>query len=380
MFEGWEEEEEEQTEPEIHREPEIIAIGGGKGGIGKTVISASLGVGLAMLRKHVVLVDGDLGGADLHRVIGLDKPARTILDFLKKKYDSMQDILLDVPGIDHLKIACGADGSLGMANLPFLQKQKLMRHMRRLNADVILMDLGAGTSFQILDFFLAADKGIVVVKPDPLSILESYNFLKLAVFRQIARLIRRHEDAKRLIEEISLIETHRNSMTVSDLMNEIRKLDGELTLEIEQFLDAFKPYILINMKSSDKDEQNVLGIRTAVGELLSVNAVYLGAIARDDAVNEALIQMQPFILHDPGSIASKQMMEVIVNRLLDRRWIEAVLEKRSIKKRLGRIEGDERKVIMCSIRCMYWEDCDFKEGGFPCALQHFRGIEGFYEV
>lgn len=377
MFEDWEEEE-EASETEIQREPEVLAIGGGKGGVGKTVISASMGVGMAALRKHVVLVDADLGGADLHRAMGLEKPDRTILDFIRRRYDSLQEILVDVPGVPHLRLACGAEGSLGMANLPLFQKKKLIRHIRQLNADAVLLDLGAGTTYHMLDFFLAVDRGIVIVKPDPLSILESYHFIKLAVFRKIALLIRRHDDARSLVREVARIETGRDSMTVSDLLGEMRKLDGELAFRIERFLASFHPMLLVNMKSDDRDEANVLGIRTAAAELLSVELRYLGAIRKDDAVNDALANGMPFLRHDRGCDASKDLTQILVNRLLDRGWLESIRDRRSLRKGLEAAREDSRKVIICSVRCMYWEDCDFREGGFPCALQHFRGIDGFH--
>ncbi|HEX9974331.1 MAG TPA: P-loop NTPase, partial [bacterium] len=85
----------------------VIAVGSGKGGVGKTVLTASLGVGLAALGKEVILVDADFGGANLHICMGLLEPKYTFLDYYTMERETLQDITVDSP-IENLKLISGA--------------------------------------------------------------------------------------------------------------------------------------------------------------------------------------------------------------------------------------------------------------------------------
>ncbi|MFH1941560.1 MAG: P-loop NTPase [bacterium] len=354
----------------------IFAVGGGKGGVGKTVITASLGVGLSMLDKRVVVVDVDLGGADLHSVIGIEKPDRTYHHFLRREYQRLDDVLLEHPSFPSMKILCGAMGSLGDANLPNFQKQKFIRHLEKLDADFIILDLGAGTSYNVLDFFLTADQGIVVVNPDLLSILESYNFLKLVVFRKIAQIIRGHEGALELIQRVVQAETHKESSTVDDLVRGVMQMDADLGSKIEYFLEAFHPMILINMMEEAKEKEKVLSIQAAARELLSVQTIYIGAIRRDKIVRKSLDKMVPFIRYDTKANASKDLTHIISTEILHNGRLQSFRTRHTIRKKGKEDLKAESEEVMCSVRCPYWEECEFKNGGYPCDLHHLTQISG----
>ena len=89
----------------------VYAVGGGKGGVGKTVLTASLGIGLASLGHQVVIVDADLGGANLHTCMGILEPEFTFYHFYTLQKDTLADILLDTP-VENLKLISGACGTL----------------------------------------------------------------------------------------------------------------------------------------------------------------------------------------------------------------------------------------------------------------------------
>jgi len=356
----------------------ILAIGGGKGGVGKTVIAASLGVGLAMLKKRTVIVDADFGGADLHTVMGFEKPKKTYFNFYSQEYKNLSDILLEHPNLGHLKIMSGAIGTLGMANLPHSHKLRFIRHLRKIDADFIILDLGAGSSYNVLDFFLAADQGIVVVNPDPMSILEGYNFVKQVLFRQIAQTIRNYNhDTTELIRRISQTETHRNKSTVEDLIKQITDIDSGLSEKITTFLSQFHPLLLTNMLVQSHDENNVLAIKSAAQELLSTEIEYIGAIHNDETIRASVQKMIPFISYDSKCQASKDLIHIITTKLLHIGKLRSISAKRTIHKE-GKTRLELQKTDhICSVNCLYWEDCEFKKGGFPCEIRHYIGISGF---
>ena len=140
--------------PEV-QDRTVMAIGGAKGGVGKTSITVSLGVLLASLGHQVVIVDADLGGANLHTIMGIDRPSLTFYDFYTHKKERLQDIVLQTD-VENLFIISGACGTLGLANPKYSQKIRFINELKKLDADYILLDLGAGSSYNELDFFLAA--------------------------------------------------------------------------------------------------------------------------------------------------------------------------------------------------------------------------------
>ena len=145
-------------------EPIIWPIAGGKGGTGKSTMVANIGVGLSLLGYKVILVDGDLGGSDLHLFFDQISPPRSLSTFLTKEVSSLQDVLLPTPN-ENLHLVCGGSELVGMANLSYMAKSKLLRHIKSLDADYILIDLGAGSAYNTLDLFTLSNNGIIVCTP-----------------------------------------------------------------------------------------------------------------------------------------------------------------------------------------------------------------------
>ncbi|MHB9098024.1 MAG: AAA family ATPase [Syntrophales bacterium] len=189
----------------------IIAVGGAKGGIGKSVITANLGIHLSSLGFRTVLVDLDLGGSNLHLYLGHRAILQnTINDFLRKRVASLDEVMVKS---DHGPLLIGGDSSeLGSANIDFMKKTKLVRAIHAIDADLVILDLGGDTSFNILDFFLQADYSIVVTTRDSASYIGAYHFLKAALYRKLNRLSGRESrsgegkntDLERFIREATM--------------------------------------------------------------------------------------------------------------------------------------------------------------------------------
>jgi hypothetical protein len=147
--------------------PRVWAIGGGKGGVGKSVITANLALAVARTGARVALVDADLGGANLHTMVGLPSPKLNLSDFIARRVGSLAEIMNPTP-YDNLWLVSGARALLETANPNYGQKGKILRHIANLDVDHVFLDLGAGTALNVLDFFLVARKGILVVVPERL--------------------------------------------------------------------------------------------------------------------------------------------------------------------------------------------------------------------
>ena len=198
--------------------PTIWAVGGGKGGVGKSVISTLLGFWLSQMGKRTVLIDVDFGGANLHTMLGIKSPPKTVNDFITKKYDRLEDICIET-GIENLRLLSGASEILSLANLQFAQKIKIMQSISQLDTDIAILDLGSGTSYNVLDFFLMAHRKIVVLTPQPISIQNAYAFVRNAVYRKLSRLSSQKPALLATIKTAMDPKNEMNVRTVKDLLN-----------------------------------------------------------------------------------------------------------------------------------------------------------------
>jgi flagellar biosynthesis protein FlhG len=161
-----------------------IAIGGGKGGIGKSLVAVTLGIELVRRGLRVVLVDCDLGGANLHSFLGMEYPRETLSDFVLRRVESLSQLVITTP-VPGLGLVSGARNAIQVANPMHQQKLRLLRAVAKLDADVAILDLGAGTHYNVVDFFLQAHHGILVIVPEPTSVENAYRFLKAAFLRRV---------------------------------------------------------------------------------------------------------------------------------------------------------------------------------------------------
>ena len=140
----------------------IWAIGGGKGGVGKRFVAGYLGILLAQKGYKVILADLDLGGANLHTWLGVNSPTKSLSDFIGRETPNISKLLIPTD-INGLRLISGAKDGVEIANLKYTQKRRFLSALRKLDADYIVIDLGAGTSYNTVDFFLLADSQLMVV-------------------------------------------------------------------------------------------------------------------------------------------------------------------------------------------------------------------------
>jgi flagellar biosynthesis protein FlhG len=162
----------------------IITVGGGKGGVGKSIVSSNLAAALAQNGSKVVLVDCDLGAANQHVLFGIDRPNSGLQALIDRKIESLEEALTPTP-LPNLHLVAGTGAAVGAANITHGEKQRIMKRIRALDADVVIVDVGAGVSFNVLDFFELGTQRLLVVTPQVTSIQTAYSFLKGAVLRTL---------------------------------------------------------------------------------------------------------------------------------------------------------------------------------------------------
>lgn len=295
--------------------PKIWAVGGGKGGAGKSVVSTILSFWLAREGKRTVLIDVDLGGANLNTLIGVKNPSRTLNDFVTRKFDSLEDICMDTDA-ENLRLISGASEVLSLANPHFSQKVKLISHFSMLDADYVVLDLGAGTSFNILDFFLAAHEKITVLTPEPTSIQNAYIFVRNAVYRKLSRLCSKNESLRTIIKTAMDPKNELKIRTVKELLEFIQESGGKDVAEpIEREIGKIRPMIITNMVRDNKGKNAGSIVQIVSEKYLMLKPVDLGSVSFDNQIFTMISDMVPLIRLDQSSHAFGNIYEVATKLL-----------------------------------------------------------------
>jgi flagellar biosynthesis protein FlhG len=240
----------------------IITVTSGKGGVGKTNVSVNMALAYARLGKKVVVMDADLGLANVN--VMLNMIPKFNLYHVIRKQKTMKEIMVETSyGIS---IVAGASGFSKIANLTEEERQNFIEELDTLsNADIIIIDTSAGVSSNVLDFIAAADDAVIITTPEPTAITDAYGIIKIIA-------------------------------TEYDNLNMGLKL-------------------VVNRVKSPGEAKKVADRMTNIaGQFLNLKVDYLGFIYDDQTVSQAVLRQKPFMVIDPRCKAS-QCVQHIVGRM-----------------------------------------------------------------
>jgi flagellar biosynthesis protein FlhG len=285
--------------PAPARGPRVWAVASGKGGVGKSLISSSLGLALSRQGKRVVLVDLDLGGANLHTCLGVANPKLTLSNFIDGGQRQISDFIHPIPETK-LGLISGADDGLEIANLKHFQKQKILRNLTNIDTDYVILDLGAGTSFNTLDFFLRAERGIVTVVPDPTSIENTYRFLKCVLTR---RLREAPEQTRKLVTRVLSMrrDEQQKIRTLAALMTALQQLHPDHARRLQDVFDRQKLHVIVNQVIEPTDTELGSSMVMVCGKYFGQKLDYLGYLNHDRHIIAATRQRRPLMTAYPQS-------------------------------------------------------------------------------
>jgi flagellar biosynthesis protein FlhG len=230
----------------------IIAVSSGKGGVGKTNIAINLALAYAQTGKKVIVMDADLGLANVNVVLGVIP--RYNLYHLIRKQKTLSEILVDTSyGI---QIIAGASGFSKIANLSEEERGAFISELAALsNADILIIDCAAGVSNNVISFIAAADDALIVTTPEPTAITDAYGIIKI-------------------------------------IATEIENLDLGLKLIVNRVKSVVE---------GRKVAERVINI---AGQFLNLKVDYLGFVFDDPVVHTSVVRQKPFLVLEPKSRAS----------------------------------------------------------------------------
>lgn len=293
--------------------PHIWSIGGGKGGVGKSLVTANLSLCLALMGYKVVAIDLDLGGANLHTCLGVQIPDKTLSDYLSKKVHHLEELLTPTLN-ENLQIISGAQDDVGIANLKQMHKTKILNKVRELEADFVLIDLGAGTTFNTLDFFISADQGILTTLPEPTSIENTYRFIKSIYHRKLKM-------AEDLLEVGPLIDQAMNAKitqnnTPAQLINKVIEINPDMGHRLQNEIANLVPKLIINQVRTQADIDIGFSMKIVCKKYFGINLDYVGYLEYDASVWQSVKRRKPLLMEFPNS-GLIQNFDRIVHRLLN---------------------------------------------------------------
>lgn len=294
--------------------PIILSVASGKGGAGKSMVSSNLGLLLAKRGYRVTLVDLDTGGANLHVLFGHFHPTTTLTDFLNRKIKTLQGVAQPLSVNANLSLISGTGETLLTSNLPHPKKKRLLNHLRKLEGDIVLVDVGAGTHFHTLDFFLFANGHITVATPDPTSVLDLYRFIKLAAIRKVL-------SAFLARDPIASALSNREFQSIQEVLDAVGHTNESGTAIAKTALESFTPCLILN-RMGRASKVNTLHLQQMVQQYIGTELHVLGQIPQDVAVERSIQQYLPVVDHNPTSAAAKAF-EYITDRL--ELWMESNL-------------------------------------------------------
>lgn len=247
---------------DVSRKTRIIAVTSGKGGVGKTNVAANMGIAYAQMGKKVIVIDADLGLANINVIMNII-PQYNLYHVIKKQ-KTMSEIIIDT---DYgIKVIMGASGFSKIANMGETEREEFIKEMYTLsNADIIIIDTSAGVSKNVLSFVAAADEVVIVTTSEPTAITDAYGIIKVIA-------------------------------TEVDNMN--------LSLKL-----------IINRVDSAADGKRIADRMIKIAaQFLNLKIEYLGFIYNDPGVAKAVLKQKPFLIMEPNGKASI-CLKHIVSRL-----------------------------------------------------------------
>lgn len=286
----------------------VWAIGGGKGGTGKTLLTANMGVKLAQSNRKVLLIDADLGGANLHTCLGISNPKKTLGDFLSHEKKTLEEILIET-SVKSLYLINGSGDMLDVANLKHTQKMRFIRQFKKLEMDYVILDLGAGTNFNILDFFINADVGILVVMPEPTSVENSYRFLKSVFYRKLRGVVSMPL-IKKMVDDVISKREKTELRTPFDLLKKVEAIDKASCNSLLKVISDFRIKLVMNQIKAESDLSIGHAMAKACKRYFGIDTEFIGSVHYDDKVWKSIQAKIPVTIGEPESRASKEISDL----------------------------------------------------------------------
>lgn len=298
---------------DIKKGPRAIwAVGGGKGGTGKTLLASNMAVSLAKRGYRVLVVDADVGGANLHSCLGVDRPKYALGDFLKASASDLRGFLEET-GVANLWMMSGTlDYPIKGPNSKDLNRLK--KALARAEVDYVVMDIGSGTAQTTMELFLTGQIGVYVLVPEPTSIENTYRFLKEAIYWTLVRATRK-KSVKTALRKAFHGTKIDDFKPVPEFLRQLSVTEPLVSRLLRAHLENLKVRLVLNQVRRYEDVEIGFSVRSAIHKYFGIRVDYSGYVSYDERVIQCVRSRQSLIQTYPDSNAAK-CIENLTQRLM----------------------------------------------------------------
>jgi len=276
----------------------VIPVASGKGGVGKSVVAANLGLCLARSGKTVILVDLDLGASNLHTFLGVRNRNAGIGSLLWKKERNLSALLTET-GEERLWLVPGDSLLPGVANLDWHIKRRIIKELADLPADFVILDLGAGSSWNVVDFWLAGNGGFVVIVPEITSVLNAYSFLKSAAYRCLSLSLPAGGPERKALFDYAGQKTEGSGTSFLEFAR--RLAPGSGGGEVPRVLASLQASVVLNRANEAGDAALGYRLRDLAAKNLGLRVGFGAFLPEDPSVGGSVAARKPLSALDPCS-------------------------------------------------------------------------------
>ncbi len=294
----------------------VMAVGGGKGGVGKSMVTSNLAVVLALRSYRTLLVDGDLGAANLHSFLGIEGSRLSLSSYLKGEIDDFRSLVRPSMIVEGLDIVTGARDSLDVADISSESVARLRSALQGMGYDYILLDLGPGTSANVLDMLFFADNAVILASPDPMAVENTYRYLKALILRRVKASLRGGA-LKEVLTGILKGPEGAQIRTVADIIALLRRAERVEGEYLGQLFGATRLSLIMNQLRRNEDSDAGSKIEALCADSLGLKVSHIGNIPYDDVVVDSVVQRKPVSIHFKGTkvcTAIEQCADVLIEK------------------------------------------------------------------
>ncbi len=262
---------------------------------------------MALGGRRVALVDLDLGGSNLHTLLGIKSPSSGLSCFLSKDTRLLDRVAVSTH-IAGLNLISSCQCAIEIANLHYAQKIKLIKAIRNLPYDAVILDLGAGTNFNTVDFFTASNNGIAICTPEPTAIENSFRFIKAVHSRRLKQIVKTgpfNDEVKSVI-----LNRGNGGVKFSEALRCVEKHDAGRLQFLGQQLADFRFHFVINQCRKSTDPTLGLKLETVCNRHFSAPFRYTGRIDFDERIHDAVYQKKMFVELFPNTQAALNLKHI----------------------------------------------------------------------
>ncbi|MGH7543779.1 MAG: P-loop NTPase [Gemmatimonadota bacterium] len=285
--------------------PVMVAVGGGKGGVGKSFIAANLALALARreaVSDRVVAVDLDFGGSNLNLLLGEPLPRAELGDFLDGRARDL-DAIAQPTRVPRLRYVAGTFDMVTAVDPIRDRKLDLVRALVGLDARWVVLDLPAGSAPATLDFFFLGDVKLVVLNPEETAFSNAYGFLKNYLLRRLLTEFRDRPEVVAFIlgwyREEPAPEERRADRSVTTMATALAEEFPALRAELDGILRDDTPLLVLNRTRGRREAAYLDRFQGVVETHLGLACRTLGVIHEDRRVRQAVRDGMPFLVAHP---------------------------------------------------------------------------------